>query len=149
MQQLVSIQMKEANMNVLFDSNVIIDAITQREESNVGAKQLYLKAAAKEINGYLVSKQISDIAYVLRKYLDKDTIKSFCQFLCKAFIVLPFTKEDIEEAVLLNGKDFEDDILIYIAKSNNIEFIATNNFSDYSKSSVKVLKPDDILTRLK
>ena len=136
-------------MNVLFDSNVIIDAITQREESNAGSKELYLKAAAKEINGYLVSKQISDIAYVLRKYLDKDTIRSFCQFLCKAFIVIPFTKKDIEEAALLNGKDFEDDILIYIARNNNIDYIATNNISDYSKSPVKALKPDVILTKLK
>ena len=135
-------------MDILFDSNVIIDAITQRDESNSGAKDLYLKAVGKEINGYLVSKQITDIAYVLRKYVDRDKIKSFSLFLCKAFIILPFTKQDIEQATQINGKDFEDDILIYIAKNNNIDYIAANNIRDFKTGSVKVLKPDDLLKNL-
>lgn len=132
-------------MNVLFDSNVIIDAITQRDQSNAGAKGLYLKAVGKEINGFLVSKQITDIAYVLRKYVGKDKIRSFCQFLCRAFIILPFTKEDILEASLLDGKDFEDDIIIYVAGANSMDYIATNNISDFSESSVKALKSEEIL----
>ena len=136
-------------MNILFDSNVIIDAITQRDKSNAGAKDLYLKAVGKEIRGYLVSKQITDIAYVLRKYVAKDKIRSFCLFLCRAFIILPFTKDDIQEAALLEGKDFEDDILIYLAGCNSIDFIATNNTADYSESSVMALRPEEILTKLK
>ena len=135
-------------MNVLFDSNVIIDAITQRDKANAGAQELYLKAVAKEINGFLVSKQITDIAYVLRKYVEKEKIRSFCQFLCKAFIILPFTKEDIQEATLLDGNDFEDDVLIYVAESNSMDYIATNNVSDFSESSVKALKPEEILKLL-
>lgn len=135
-------------MNVLFDSNVIIDAITQRDQSNAGAKDLYLKAVGKEINGFLVSKQITDIAYVLRKHVEKDKMRSFCQFLCKAFIVLPFKKEDIQEATMLDGKDFEDDVLIYIAGSNSMDYIATNNIDNFSESSVKALKPEEILKLL-
>ncbi len=135
-------------MNVLFDSNVIIDAITQRDESNTRAKDLYLKAVGKEINGYLVSKQISDIAYVLRKYVEKDIIRSFCLFLCKAFIILPFTKNDIEGSCLLKGKDFEDDILIHLAVNNKMDYIATNNINDFSSSTVKAIKPDELIKYL-
>ena len=136
-------------MNVLFDSSVIIDAITERDFSNAGAKDLYLKAVKKEINGYLISKQITDMAYVLRKYVEKEIIRSFCQFLCKAFIVLPFTKEDIEEATKLDGSDFEDDILMYVASNNNIDYITTNNIKDFLSTTANVIRPDDLLNIIK
>lgn len=132
-------------MKVLFDSNVIIDAVTNREDSNVGAKELYLKAAVKEIDGYLVAKQISDIAYVLRKYIDKEKIKSFIMFLCKAFIILPFEVKDIEGALEINGHDFEDDILVFIAKEYKLDIIATNNIKDFNTDIVSVLKPDELM----
>ena len=135
-------------INVLFDSNVIIDAITARKDSNKGAKDLYLKAVSREINGYLVSKQITDIAYVLRKHLDKDRIRSFSLFLCKAFIILPFYKADIENAAMLDGKDFEDGILISIAKTTQIDYLVTNNTADFDVKEIKVLKPDDLLRKL-
>ena len=54
-------------MKVLFDSNVIIDSISNRKD-NEAAKELLLMATSTEIEGYLCAKQITDIYYVLRKY---------------------------------------------------------------------------------
>ena len=135
-------------MNVLFDSNVIIDAVTQRSLSNQGSRELYLMSASKEINGFLVSKQITDIAYILRKYLDKKKVKDFVLFLCKAYTILPFIVDDILNAANINGRDFEDDILIYMAKANRIDVITTNNTKDFIAADVEVLKPDELLLRL-
>ncbi len=135
-------------MNVLFDSNVIIDAVTQRSLSNQGSRELYLRSASKEINGFLVSKQITDIAYVLRKYLDKNKVKDFVLFLCKAYTILPFNVDDILNATNINGRDFEDDILIYMAKANRIDVITTNNTKDFNAADVEVLKPDELLLTL-
>ena len=135
-------------MNVLFDSNVIIDAVTQRSLSNQGSRELYLRSASKEINGFLVSKQITDIAYVLRKYLDKNKVKDFVLFLCKAYTILPFNVDDIVNAANINGRDFEDDILVYMAKANRLDVITTNNTKDFNTADVEVLKPDELLLRL-
>ena len=112
------------------------------------SRDLYMKAASKEINGYLVSKQITDIVYVLRKYAEKDRIRSFALFLCKAFTIIPFCKEDIESAADLNGKDFEDDILIQIAETNSIDCIVTNNTKDFLAFSNQVFRPDELLKTL-
>ena len=135
-------------MDVLFDSNVIIDAVTARDLSNAGAKELYIKAAGKEINGFLVSKQITDIAYVLRKYVEKERVRDFVLFLCRAFNVLPFEREDIVNAALEDGRDFEDDVLMCVARANNIGCIVTNNIKDFKSKDIAVLRPDELLDRL-
>ena len=135
-------------MRVLFDSNVIIDAISDRENSNAGAQALYLKAVGREIEGYLVSKQITDIVYVLRKYVEKKKIKAFALFLCRAFSIIPFVKDDMEKAADISGNDFEDDILISVAQNNGIDCIVTNNVRDFAASKVMVLSPDDLLKKI-
>lgn len=132
-------------MRVLFDSNVIIDAITERNNSNIGSIGVFLQATSKDIDGYMISKQISDIMYVLRKYLDQDKIKSFGGFLCRAFNIIPFTKEDILGSLQLSGNDWEDNMIIYAAEKNDIDLIVTNNVKDFHDSSIKTVKPDELI----
>ena len=52
-----------------FDSNVIIDAFSSREGSTFYSRDLLRRVASGEIKGCLCSKQITDIFYVLRKYI--------------------------------------------------------------------------------
>ncbi len=132
-------------MKVLFDSNVIIDAITMRDNSNKGSVDLYLRAVSGEISGYLVSKQITDIAYVLRKYVDKSRIRSFVLFLCRSFIILPFAREDIEKSTMIEVKDFEDDILIHMAQVNGMDCIVTNNLRNFITDRIRVFSPDGLV----
>ena len=59
--------MKEDKLSIFFDSNVIIDALTGRSRSSAS---LFLckQAILGHIKGYVATKQITDIAYVLKKY---------------------------------------------------------------------------------
>jgi predicted nucleic acid-binding protein len=59
-------------MKVLFDSNVIVDAFSKREGSNVDARSLCLLVAGDAIDGFLCSKQITDFHYVLRRYIPSE-----------------------------------------------------------------------------
>ena len=62
-------------MKVLFDTNVIIDAFTMRDYDYKDSRDLLIKAANKEIDGYVSAKQITDIYYILRKYVNGEQIK--------------------------------------------------------------------------
>lgn len=143
--------MKETNIKIFFDSSVIIDAITKRENSDNLSSVLFLKAVANEANidGYLVSKQITDIYCVLRKRVPNNDIrKSFMSFLLKAFMILPLTKEDLEKALDINGSDYEDDVLIQIANNHNADYIVTNNIKDFKDSPIKALTPSQLLNQI-
>jgi hypothetical protein len=116
-----------------------------RDNSNKGSVDLYLRAVSGEIRGYLVSKQITDIAYVLRKYVDKSRIRSFVLFLCRSFIILPFAWGDIEQSTTIEGKDFEDDILIHMAQVNGMDCIVTNNLRNFITDRIRVFSPDGLV----
>lgn len=139
--------MKEAKqLKILFDSNVIIDAISQRKTGNKDSKEVFLKAVINDVNGYIVSKQITDIYFVLRKYIDnKEDIIGFMSLIDEAFTILNFDDNDIRASLRLDIKDFEDDILIKIAEKEKLDYIVTNNINDFKDSKVKAILPEDLV----
>lgn len=133
-------------MKVLFDSNVIIDAFSERGKTPFSARELFMKSLYYEIEGYMAAKQITDIYYVLRKYVNDTNIrKRFISLLLRGLTILPDTKEDYLNALNINGNDFEDDLLIYLAEKNDIDVIVTNNTKDFSSSKVKIMNPSDLM----
>ena len=133
-------------MRVLFDSNVIIDAISSRPQSNEASKQLFLLASSRDIEGYLVSKQITDIHYCLRKYVSSEDKRcEFISFLLEAFQIIPLEKADLQKALTLRMKDYEDAVLVAASSRSSIDFIVTNDQKDFSSSRVKILTPQEAL----
>lgn len=142
--------MKEGRMSIFFDSNIIIDALTGRSRSSAS---LFLckQAILGNIKGYIATKQITDIAYVLRKYhFDSKDINSFLSIIMNNFIVLPTLPSDINY-VLQNTKmrDFEDAILDEIAHVNCVKFFVTNNIKDFDNSRNIISTPEEIASLYK
>jgi predicted nucleic acid-binding protein len=140
--------MKETNLKILFDSNVIIDAVSQREETNEDSKYLFLAAIEGKIEGYLVSKQITDMYYVLRKYVDKVRRDSFIDFLLEYFHVLPLTASDLSYGLELELKDYEDAVLCGVGLKNKLDYIVTNNIKDFNTDLVNAVLPKAIVNKL-
>ncbi len=137
-------------MRFLFDSNVIIDAISSRPQGNEASKELFLLAGSFDIDAYLVSKQISDIHYCLRKYISDETKRdAFVSFLLEAFKILPLEKEDLQKALSLDAKDYEDALLIASATRYGIDAIVTNNQKDFASSPIKIFTPREALAKSK
>lgn len=138
--------MKEGRMSIFFDSNVIVDALTGRSRS--GASLFLCKQAILgNIKGYIATKQITDIAYVLRKYhFTSGDINSFLSVIMNNFIVLPTLPSDINY-VLQNAKmkNFEDAILDEIAHVNCVKFFVTNNVKDFDNSRNVISTPEEIM----
>ena len=132
-------------MKVLFDSNVIIDAISNRPNSNQDSKRIFLLSASGELKGYLASKQITDIYCVLRKYVDnKEKRREFISFLLEAFKILSISEAKLKEALSLDIKNYEDAVLCVVAKRNDIDCIVTNNIKDCSNLPIEVCLPSEI-----
>lgn len=137
-------------MKVLFDSNVIIDALSEREDSNDCSSLIFIEAIDyRNIQGYLLSKQITDIYYVLRKYVTEDVRKDFVNLLLKSFNIIDTTQDDLLKSLFINGIDYEDDILMNAALINGLDCIVTNNVKDFKKSKIQVFTPRELAEKLK
>ena len=136
-------------MKMLFDSNVIIDAVSSRPSSNESSRALFCLASSCECEGYLVAKQITDIYYTLRKYLESEMKRNeFIAFLLEAFNIIPLGKEDLQKAFALNMNDYEDAVLAASALRSGIDLIVSNNKKDFAASPVPTLLPQEALEKI-
>ena len=132
---------------VFFDTNVIIDAITGRDSNYRDSQTLMVKAAKKEIKGYISSKQITDIYYILRKYTkDEAKKRAFIKLVSESFEILPLFPADVSYSLNSKIDDYEDAILDEAAKVNCIPFFVTNDSEHFKNANSVVMNPHDFLT---
>ena len=142
----ISTENKNAT-RVFVDTNVILDALTQRDANYRSSLAFMRYIIMGELKGYICAKQITDLYYVLRKYTLNDLQRrNLIKTVLKTFELLPLLKGDILATINSNSKDFEDTILDEVAKVNMIPYFITNNIDDYKDSKSMVLTPEQFLT---
>ena len=130
-------------MKMLFDTNVLIDAICERNNNYKSSQELIYKVVNKEIDGYISAKQITDIYYILRKYCGEAERRKIIKTISNTFEILPLLPSFTNYCLNSKINDYEDAILDEQAKVNMISVIVTNNTKDFSDSKTLVLRPED------
>ena len=133
-------------IKVFFDTNVIIDAFSSRDNDYRDSQRLVVKVINKEIDGYISSKQITDIYYVLRKYVPNEEIKrQIIKDIVESFNVLPLLPSDVSISLKSDIPDFEDAVLEETVSVNRIPFIVTHIAKHFEKAQAMVFPPSDLI----
>ena len=131
---------------VFLDTNVIIDALTLRDYDYLPSRQIWRHILYKEIDGFICSKQITDLYYIFKRYYkNEDIARQYIEDIGKSFEVLPFLKGDILACLKTEMPDFEDAVLCEVAKVNMIPIIVTNNIDHFKKCKMMALTPKHFL----
>ena len=136
-------------MVVLVDTNIIIDALANREPYADNAKKILEKCAAREVTGILAAHSIPNMFYILRKNFSQDERRFLLKNLCNIFKISDLNAKKIL-AALENEKfvDFEDCLQEECAVESMADYIVTRNPADFKHSRVKVILPDELLREL-
>lgn len=133
-------------MKILVDTNVIIDALTSREPFREDAEQIFLLAANRIEDMYITASSVTDIYYLVRKYLHStEQAKNVMMKLYELFYILDVTAIDCKDALLIEMNDYEDAVISCCAFHNHIDYIATRNIKDYERSKVQAILPAQLL----
>ena len=133
-------------MNVLIDTNVILDAMLLRSPFAEAAQKLFIMAAEEKINAYVTASSITDIYYLLHRHLhDNERCRQEIFKLIKIFGILDVTGSDCEKALELPIAYYKDALLAACAKRGKMEWIVTLNAKDFGGSPVMAVLPDDFL----
>ena len=121
-------------MVILVDTNIIIDALANREPYADDAKRIMEKCAAREITGILAAHSIPNL---------------FLKNLCEIFQISDLNEKKIVAALENNAfSDFEDGLQEECAVESMADYIVTRNPADFKHSRVKVILPDELLREL-
>ena len=136
-------------MVLLVDTNIIIDALANREPYADNAKKILEKCAAREVTGILAAHSIPNMFYIFRKNFSQDERRFLLKNLCNIFKISDLNAKKIL-AALENEKfvDFEDCLQEECAVESMADYIVTRNPADFANSRVKVILPEEFLKKL-
>ena len=133
-------------MKVLIDTNVMIDAITKRDNASSFSADVIALCSSNRITGFAAPHSFSNLYYILRKeYSDKNRRVIIGEY-SKILNVVSMNEDVINSALNNNNiTDFEDAIRYACAESVGADYIVTRNVKDYGRSSIKAITPEELI----
>lgn len=132
-------------LNLMIDSNVILDMFLERVPFFSMSRQAISLSKKYDVQNFISASSVTDIYYIAYRGLkDHQGIRSLFKELFKFVDIVAVTPEDIHAAFALDWKDFEDSVQYAVAKSNNFDGIVTRNIKGFTDDAVKIFTPEEI-----
>ncbi len=135
-------------MKILFDTNVILDVLLDREPFSNDAALLMSLVERTEIIGIICATTVTTIYCLAHKALSPQAASRHIQTLLALFAIAPVNRIVLEDAAKSKFKDFEDAILHESAIHSGAEYIVTRNIADFKKSKLPIFTPIDVINSI-
>jgi len=136
-------------LQVLFDLNIIMDVLQERQDFYDFSARLLAYAERGAIQGWLAAHSVTTLFYLIAKGKSPDqarvTLTSLLQFLK----IAPVDQNTIEQALNLPYRDFEDAVQMMAALQIHADYLLTRNARDYQPAPMEVVQPVELLAILK
>ena len=130
---------------VLFDSDVLLDVLAQRQPFVTASAQALNMVAQPQVQGYVSGHAVTNIFYILRRQVGSETAHELLSRLLQNLHVASVTDEVIRAALQSSMTDFEDAVTSEAANAAGVEVIVTRNTSDFATSSIPAVLPEEFL----
>jgi predicted nucleic acid-binding protein len=133
-------------MRVVFDTNIILDQLAQREPFYFNATRIFNLVSSKRLNGFIASNGITDIFYILRKKISVDKAKENIRQLLKLVTIINVDSDAIHSALNHQIVDVEDALISVCAEKVKADYIITRDEDLLSQdTTIKVISPNDFI----
>lgn len=140
--------METDKIQVLFDLNIILDVLQEREGFYDFSARLLALAEIGRIQGWLAAHSVNTLFYLIAKGRSHEqprvTLTSLLQFLK----VAPVDHHTIEQALNLPHRGFEDAVQMMAALQSRVDYLLTRNVKDYQPAPLEVTQPVELLAIL-
>ena len=135
-------------MILLLDTNVVIDVLTKRDGFEASLDVMRY-CEVKAVKGYVTAVSVTDIMYILRKYIEPAQVRDAVKTMLAIVDVAGVVKGDIMKAFSSDMRDFEDAVQASCAKRIKADYVVTRNLRDFEASPVPAISPADLIVKLK
>lgn len=137
-------------MNILFDTNVVIDLFTNTDDFEAAFTAVDV-ALLRDFRLWIPACATPSIRYLLtaRKLMTGAEARKAFGDLLRLFSIADTTAGDCLAAYEHEHRDYEDDLIAYSAYRTGIDFIVTRNGRDFEQSPVPVLSPAEFVDLFK
>ena len=133
---------------VLFDSDVLLDILAQRQPFVIASAQALNTVMKKQVQGFVSGHAVTNIFYILRRQIGSEAARKLIENLLQHIQIASVTNQVIHQALQSPIKDFEDAVTSAAAMSAGLEIIVTRNQADFVASLVPAMLPEEFLKML-
>ncbi len=135
-------------MKVLFDTNVVLDALLDRDPWAEAAVVLFAKVESGELVGHLGATTLTTVYYIASRNKGANAADEMMRDLLRLFEVAPVNRVVLEGALGSGFVDFEDAVLHEAGRSVGASALTTRNPKHFTKSTLRVYAPDALVAAL-
>ncbi len=135
-------------MRILFDTNVILDLLLDREPFAEHAAVLISLVEAGGIAGFVGATTVTTIHYLLAKALGPSASHRHIETLLDLFHVAPVDESVLRSALNSGIDDYEDAVLYSAALSVSVDSIVTRNVKDFKRATARIYAPQELIAQL-
>jgi predicted nucleic acid-binding protein len=135
-------------MNILLDTNVVLDVLLAREPWVHEAKYIWQACEQNRINASIVASSVTDIFYIAKRLGGFAKAIEAVELCLQTFAISPIDRVVLEEALLLEGNDFEDNVQLIAAMRYGVDMIVTRNPTDFSHAYLPIVTPTQFVREL-
>jgi predicted nucleic acid-binding protein len=133
-------------IKVLFDLNIILDVLQEREPFYEISAQLLAHAETGKIQGFVAPHSSTTLFYLIQKDQSAAHAKVTITNLLQILKIAPIDQSTIEQALSLPYKDFEDAVQMMAALQCKADYLVTRNVKDFKPAPLSVIQPSELLS---
>ncbi|MBI1765965.1 MAG: PIN domain-containing protein [Acidobacteria bacterium] len=133
---------------VLFDTNVLLDALLKRAPWDAEAAGCWQACDEGRIMGCLTASTLTDIFYIARKHKGLTSAFDAIRVCLDTFAICQVDRRALEQALDLPGVDFEDNLQIACATLADLDAIVTRDKDGFRNSIIPAFTPAELITQL-
>jgi predicted nucleic acid-binding protein len=135
-------------MRVLFDTNVVLDVLTDRQPWSVEAQPLVARVIAGTVEGYVCAITVPTLFYIARRTVGTLQALVVVERTLQTFDVAPVDRVVLEAAVGMAGSDYEDHVQAASAIALRIDVVVTRDAAGFAGTGVRALSPAELEAEL-
>ena len=135
-------------IRALLNTNVILDALLDRQPWSADANALWQAHLNNQFAAHITATSLTDIFYISRRHANRDRAWLAVQACLDQLYVISVGFNELQMAATFGDSDFEDNLQIACAMTAQLDMIVTRDFSGFATSSIPVLTPQQMLATL-
>ena len=136
-------------MQILVDTNVLLDALLAREPFVADAAFLLEAIESGQVIGFISATTVTDVHYLVRRQTQSPEAAMIAVTRLLALMeICTVDRGVLEQALTLNFRDFEDAVQVACAMALKLTAIVTRDVAGFAGSPISVLSPEELKTQL-
>ncbi|MGO8684588.1 MAG: PIN domain-containing protein [Thermoleophilia bacterium] len=135
-------------MKVLFDTNVVLDVLLERQPHVEAAARLFALLDSRRLEGSICATTVATVFYIASRSFGAKRAQALVRDLLALFDVAGVDRDVLTRALDLGFADFKDAVLHEAARAGGMAAIVTRDGKDFAHASLAVFDPYELLAAI-